>query len=127
MKLHSNRTPEEIEELGRILLAGGTFADPPIEKEHMDRLRQEIEEWRQHPQIGLPMSATITPVIRMYVFRPDGHGPPTYMVAAESAIAARIALQAYLLQRPIPPDPFVEESYTLEMYDVGQVTENDND
>lgn len=87
-------------------------------------LRRQLEEWRQHPQITLPMSVTITPVVRLYVFRPYRHGPSTFMVAAESEEAARAAVQPRIEQSDWTD---MIDSYTLEVYPIGQVADNDND
>lgn len=76
------------------------------------------------PRVRYIGQSDITPVIHLYVFRPSGHGPSTFMVAAESEEAARTAARPHIEQSDWPD---MTDSYALEVYEVGQVAENDND
>lgn len=66
--------------------------------------------------------------MKLYVFYPDGHGPVTFMVAASSEAEARAAVEQRLASEP--PDWLYggtwPESYTLEVYQPGEVAINDN-
>jgi hypothetical protein len=67
-------------------------------------------------------------LLRLYAFRPRGHGVSTFMVVAESEAAARAAVQAYVQTVSYPEDyRDMTESHTIEVYGIGEVAENDND
>jgi hypothetical protein len=65
----------------------------------------------------------------LFVWRPDGHGPLTLSVMSESQEQAEQAVRQYI---SVPRDDDSNcgnwpEGYTLEIYGLNQVTENDND
>ena len=64
--------------------------------------------------------------MKLYIWRPDGHGMPSFFVVAKSLEEALTARDAYLTKEY--PDPWwVVEGFSLEVFDVGEVAEHDND
>jgi hypothetical protein len=66
---------------------------------------------------------------RLFVWRPEGHGPKTFIVMSESQEQAEQAVREYISS---PKDYDFDsgnwpEGHTLETYELNQVAENDND
>lgn len=71
--------------------------------------------------------------MKLYVWRPPGHGPSTFMVVAADEDAARAAVDAHVRREYMQPDGVFKyyswgwpDDYQLEVYEPGQVCENDN-
>ena len=66
--------------------------------------------------------------MRMFVWRPDGHGPYTFSVLAETQAEAVLAVVSEVQKIN---DSWLTggwpDGFTLEMYSPGQVALNDND
>ena len=67
--------------------------------------------------------------MKLYVFRPDGHGPLTFMVLADSEVEAMNYVYTYIASQEdlYRDDYFGTDFYACEVYDVGEVAINDND
>ena len=68
--------------------------------------------------------------MKLYVWRPDGHGQKTFMVVAASEDEGRQAVTAYIKENydsDYGSDGWGTDYYMLEVFEPGQVAENDND
>ena len=67
--------------------------------------------------------------VKLYEWKPDGHGAPSFFVAAHSEDDAIKAVLECIrkLKYPDDADGFEQGYYTLIVRDVGEVSTNDND
>lgn len=66
--------------------------------------------------------------MKLYTFRPQGHGQYTFSVIAESEDAARNAVSDHVNKNHFEyeADGWNTDYYKMEVYDSGKVSENDN-
>jgi len=75
--------------------------------------------------------------VKLYAFQPEGHGPLSYFVMAESEAQARAAVRRYIVDNMNKPKTAYitgndlrkwDDGYQqCRVFDVGEVITNDND
>ena len=63
--------------------------------------------------------------MKLYVWRPDGHGIPSFVVEEETLEAATTTVEDYI-KREYSTVWWSFADHSLEIFDVGEVMEHDN-
>lgn len=93
-----------------------------------DELKQKGEWLEAYKESNARLVAKLG-TMKLFVFRPDGHGEQTLMVVAPDEETARKNVTDYINNNgymAFQARSWGTDYYIMEVYEVGQVAENDN-